>query len=84
MPRSQRSNRLPKVRSNDWVELAGACLKVRDTLREHHKILHKQIMEREPNKRKDFWIWVPACDIERMYNDGMAMMQVLRLALKDR
>lgn len=81
---SQRSKPLPKVRTDDWVECAGACIKVRETLRAHHKILHKWIMDREPAKRKDFWIWIPASDIERMYADGMAAMEILRHALKGR
>jgi hypothetical protein len=41
-------------------------------------------MDREPAKRKDFWIWIPASDIERMYADGMAAMEILRHALKGR
>lgn len=80
---SQRSvkPRLPKQRSNDWVELAGACVRVRTMLREHHKILNKFIGEKRPN---DFWIYLPASDVERLYSEGMASMEILRKALKSR
>lgn len=82
---SQRSTKrpLPKSRSNDWVEVAGACLKVRDILRQQHGTLHKFVMEHEA-KKKDLWLWVPACEIERMYADGMRAMEILRHALKGR
>ena len=81
MPRSQKSN-LPKVRSNDWVTLASACVKVRDMLRQHHKELAGLVDWQRDNSKH--YIYVPVYQLERFYRDGLGAMEILRKALKGR